>query len=272
MKNPHKSSFKRDKRKSTASPVFEEPGSRDRVQESPVANDAASTTPSRGRRRLDTSENPFFSDSDSEMRTTTSPKNGDSRPRRTFDSERPVTHTDSPSSQNGVQRSQRPSISGSDLPEDLRRRASRTASIVVPSGEGFIRRLKPTLVLQNSGSVARDHLASERTFLAYVRTSLAIASSGVGLVQLFSLSGDASGRVLGIVQRSAPELGATLVGFGIAVLFVGIARYFTIQSALTQGNFPVARLVVLAISSTLIVLTTVVFAVLLAGRIAARAA
>lgn len=41
-------------------------------------------------------------------------------------------------------------------------------------------RLKPALVLQNSGSVARDHLASERTFLAYVRTSLAIASTGVG--------------------------------------------------------------------------------------------
>ena len=36
------------------------------------------------------------------------------------------------------------------------------------------------LRLENSGSVARDHLASERTFLAYMRTSLAIASSGVG--------------------------------------------------------------------------------------------
>ena len=41
-------------------------------------------------------------------------------------------------------------------------------------------KFKPVLVLENSGSVARDHLASERTFLAYVRTSLAIASTGVG--------------------------------------------------------------------------------------------
>lgn len=39
---------------------------------------------------------------------------------------------------------------------------------------------QPTLTLENSGSVARDHLASERTFLAYVRTSLTIASTGVG--------------------------------------------------------------------------------------------
>lgn len=37
----------------------------------------------------------------------------------------------------------------------------------------------PTL-LENSNSVARDHLASERTFLAYVRTSLAVVSAGVG--------------------------------------------------------------------------------------------
>jgi hypothetical protein len=40
---------------------------------------------------------------------------------------------------------------------------------------------KPVLNLVNSGSVARDHLASERTFLAYVRTSLAISSMGVGM-------------------------------------------------------------------------------------------
>lgn len=37
-----------------------------------------------------------------------------------------------------------------------------------------------SVTLENSGSVARDHLASERTFLAYMRTSLTIASAGVG--------------------------------------------------------------------------------------------
>lgn len=37
-----------------------------------------------------------------------------------------------------------------------------------------------SLTLKNTGSVARDHLASERTFLAYVRTSLSFASAGVG--------------------------------------------------------------------------------------------
>ena len=44
----------------------------------------------------------------------------------------------------------------------------------------LLRTWDPNLILENSGSVARDHLASERTFLAYMRTSLTIASTGVG--------------------------------------------------------------------------------------------
>ena len=39
---------------------------------------------------------------------------------------------------------------------------------------------KVSLTLKNSGSVARDHLALERTFLAYVRTSLGLVTAGVG--------------------------------------------------------------------------------------------
>jgi Domain of unknown function (DUF202) len=56
-------------------------------------------------------------------------------------------------------------------------------------GEGANRSLwDPLLILENSGSVARDHLASERTFLAYVRTSLGLASMGVGACYIPSTS------------------------------------------------------------------------------------
>lgn len=83
-------------------------------------------------------------------------------------------------------------------------------------------RCKPALVLENAGSVARDHLASERTFLAYVRTSLALASSGVALVQLFALSSaSSSADVTGRVRGFARPLGATTVFIGLLVLLIG---------------------------------------------------
>jgi uncharacterized membrane protein YidH (DUF202 family) len=45
-----------------------------------------------------------------------------------------------------------------------------------------------TVSLENKGSVARDHLALERTFLAWLRTSLAFASIGIAVTQLFRLN------------------------------------------------------------------------------------
>ncbi|PGH35097.1 hypothetical protein GX50_02018 [[Emmonsia] crescens] len=45
-----------------------------------------------------------------------------------------------------------------------------------------------SLELENKGSVARDHLALERTFLAWLRTSLAFASIGIAVTQLFRLN------------------------------------------------------------------------------------
>ncbi|KAL1758487.1 hypothetical protein FB107DRAFT_271903 [Schizophyllum commune] len=132
-----------------------------------------------------------------------------------------------------------------------------------------------TLTLENSGSVARDHLASERTFLAYTRTSLVIASTGVALVQLFTISAetrasDSSSSVAfqptsPRLARWARPLGAATIAFGIFVLAVGLARYLTIQSALVRGTFPAARLVVVAISIGLCVLVGVVFGGVVGG-------
>lgn len=90
------------------------------------------------------------------------------------------------------------------------------------------KRFKPALVLENSGSVARDHLATERTFLAYVRTSLALASTGVALVQLFTIA-DLTSKATGSstpdasrrIQRFARPLGVTFILLGLVVLVIG---------------------------------------------------
>ena len=51
-----------------------------------------------------------------------------------------------------------------------------------------------SISLENKGSVARDHLALERTFLAWLRTSLAFASIGIAVTQLFRLNTTISSR------------------------------------------------------------------------------
>ncbi|KAG2365140.1 hypothetical protein BDR07DRAFT_711741 [Suillus spraguei] len=99
-----------------------------------------------------------------------------------------------------------------------------------------------SLVLENKGNVARDHLASERTYLAYVRTSLACASAGVGeltaLVQLFTLSNSTNAHIHdqgGIdPQRFSRPLGATMVLLGLFILAYGLVRYFMTQAALVR--------------------------------------
>lgn len=127
-------------------------------------------------------------------------------------------------------------------------------------------KLNPRMVLENSGSVARDHLANERTWLAYVRTSLAIASTGVALVQLFTISSQqqANDTILlsGKLQRFARPLGAVIVVIGLAVLALGVNRYFRIQYALTLNQFPPARKTVAFISTVLVAIVAIVFGIL----------
>ena len=98
--------------------------------------------------------------------------------------------------------------------------------------------LKLSLILENKGNVARDHLASERTYLAYVRTSLATASAGVGacfavrsyfrsltppddaaLVQLFTLSPTTTSGI--DLTKFAKPLGASIILFGLLILVLG---------------------------------------------------
>jgi uncharacterized membrane protein YidH (DUF202 family) len=92
--------------------------------------------------------------------------------------------------------------------------------------------LNPSLTLLNSGSVARDHLASERTFLAYVRTSVSVVGIGVALVQLLLMGVERSGTGDGPMLRAeglkayAPVLGGVIISFGVVLLLIGTAYFF----------------------------------------------
>ncbi|CDO73972.1 hypothetical protein BN946_scf185043.g21 [Trametes cinnabarina] len=125
----------------------------------------------------------------------------------------------------------------------------------------YLREWKLLLMLENSGSVARDHLASERTFLAYVRTSLTLSSAGVGLVQLFSLSASTADRR--DLEHFAKPLGATMIAIGLYTLWIGVARYFLVQGALIRGVYPIARVSVSVLSFAVLVMVIAIFIVIL---------
>jgi uncharacterized membrane protein YidH (DUF202 family) len=123
--------------------------------------------------------------------------------------------------------------------------------------------------LENKGSVARDHLALERTFLAWLRTSLSFASIGIAITQLFRLNTTISPNPSTPTHESpqarlrhvGKPLGATFIAISILVLFIGFHRYFEAQHYVIRGKFPASRgsiLIVTGVAGSLIVASLVV--------------
>ncbi|KAI1079704.1 hypothetical protein F5B20DRAFT_162058 [Whalleya microplaca] len=104
-----------------------------------------------------------------------------------------------------------------------------------------------TPIYKNTGSVARDHLASERTFLAWMRTGLGFVALGIAIERFSQL--DLSELLP--VQTRTPEstrekeqdkehaqfLVGALMGLGSGSIIYGTARYFSNLKHLERGEF-----------------------------------
>jgi putative membrane protein len=109
---------------------------------------------------------------------------------------------------------------------------------------------------------ARDHLANERTFLAWVRTGAAIVVFGfaigrfsIAMRQLTTLSGHAV-RTAGL----SVWMGSGSIMAGVLLVVAGLVRYRKTRTQLDSGTFEPAGFVV-----DLITMLTVVFGLVLAA-------
>jgi len=90
--------------------------------------------------------------------------------------------------------------------------------------------------LPNTGSVARDLLASERTFLAWTRTGLGFIALGVALEKVEAFAA-LSPTLLHLSDSRTKLAAGVLVGSGSVCVAHGTVRYFRTLEAIKEGVF-----------------------------------
>ena len=85
-----------------------------------------------------------------------------------------------------------------------------------------------------------DHSANERTYLAWIRTAVAIMAFGF-LIEKFDLFVSYIGKAIGDEQHFQPSLTAELVGVGlflvgVIVILVSTTRFFIYKKAIESDE------------------------------------
>ena len=101
----------------------------------------------------------------------------------------------------------------------------------------------------------RDHLALERTYLGYLRTSLALSMIGVIIAQLFRLqSNKLPSREVGDFVVGVP-LALCFIGGSIVVILLGAVRFWRQQTAMARGKVWAGGWEILGIMGTVILVS-----------------
>lgn len=108
----------------------------------------------------------------------------------------------------------------------------------------------------------------ERTFLAWLRTSLSFASIGIAITQLFRLNTtigtvDPQHPAVNSLRRVGKPLGAAFISVAILILFIGFHRYFESQHYIIRGKFPASRGSILFVALVAFLITLLSLVVIL---------
>lgn len=111
---------------------------------------------------------------------------------------------------------------------------------------------------QDNPSRARDHLANERTYLAWLRTALAAMALGLGIAGFANST-----------STSSVASGSILVAVGVAGVYYGTMRYRHVNREIESGTYATgSRATAALVAST--VLTIAVVAALLVLTVGRR--
>jgi len=102
-----------------------------------------------------------------------------------------------------------------------------------------------------------EHLANERTILAWIRTAIAVITLGVG-INRFSLFLVEFSHIVPdgkpINAHAAEELGIGLVALGLLVMVGGMIHYLHVADAIDAESYRPSRLGVVATASAVLLL------------------
>ncbi|MCI4360218.1 MAG: DUF202 domain-containing protein [Thermoplasmata archaeon] len=82
-----------------------------------------------------------------------------------------------------------------------------------------------------------DHLANERTFLAWVRTAITIMALGFVVARFVLFLKETSGASGGVGSSVSETIGIILVLAGTAILIVSQLRFRRVRADLLAGRF-----------------------------------
>lgn len=89
-----------------------------------------------------------------------------------------------------------------------------------------------------SSSTARDHLANERTLLAWSRTSIAVIGLGFVVARFGLLIRELGGHLSrGLPEGTSTALGTALVLAGTVLLALALLRYLRAGHAIDEGRY-----------------------------------
>jgi uncharacterized membrane protein YidH (DUF202 family) len=92
-------------------------------------------------------------------------------------------------------------------------------------------------IIDNTGSIARDILATERTFLAWARTGLGFCGAGSALAAAYHRNTTTGTAAVVNVDVNVEKAAALLIGNGAFLLLFATRRYWTVLQALRNDKF-----------------------------------